>query len=162
MTILISLMSDAWLGRIQKRAERFGVRGGEDQGYLETVKRMREKPSKWQQFYRRVFRIKPKSGKSVQIDLERGRDVPNIEDDMLRDEMLEQVQTMEQSIDSEVDAELGITKEDAEAAEIEEAGTSEAGSSDARRRRKNKNESECDINEGDVERALEEVRSKEF
>lgn len=166
MTILISLLSDNFFSKFQKTAEKFGVKGIEDKQYLFMRNLRKRMPTpKWKVAFRKVFRRKPKPIKppkeSLQADIER-YPVPVVEDEILREEVLEEVESLRQSVSEQVDEELGINKATSHQADIELQG---AGS--VRKRRKNEpkeNPTEDDdesIHEEDVERAIEDTRETE-
>lgn len=80
MTILISLMSDTLLSRLIKRTERFGVKGGENQTFIEGQNQ--RKYSAFRRLTRRPFRQKVK--KPLQESAaQRGSYSPNLQYDML-------------------------------------------------------------------------------
>jgi hypothetical protein len=106
MTILISLMSDTFFSRLQKRAERFGVKGGEDQRYIEERNFAHEHPTRWKKFTKKIFRRKPKK-RHEEKDVEQAQDGQNTGDEILREEVLEEVQSMQRAVDEEVGARIG-------------------------------------------------------
>lgn len=69
MTILISLMSDTFLAKFQKSAEKFGVKGGEDERYRRSVARAKAHASKVKSFTRKLFTRK-KSTSTSTVDQE--------------------------------------------------------------------------------------------
>lgn len=118
MTILISLMSDTFLFKFQENAEKFGVKGGEDERYsrMKKMKKLREQMGpRWKYYSRKMMGQKvekptfPDTASAVDRDVERGRvERDDSMDDYLREEVMEEVEEIRESVDEEVDAELGI------------------------------------------------------
>ena len=158
MTILISLMSDTFLSRFQKRAERIGVkRAAEDQRYQDMQEVCQEKGPRLKLFPRK----RKKRPQSSEKDVEQAPDVPNVNDDILREEVLEEVESIEENVDKEVDEELGIDKKKAKELDREmghvKGPEKRKGKSPERQGRVEEGNDE-EITEEDVERAIEENR----
>ena len=88
MTILISLMSDIFLSKFIKYSERFGVKGGDEQIFLNG--QSRERAPKQTQSTRRSFQRKGKKHRSEK-DIERSVDVSSVEDEAPQEEILKEV-----------------------------------------------------------------------
>src|SRR5271156_4829443 len=95
MTILISLMSDTFLAKFQKSAEKFGVKGGEDERYKRSVARAKAQGAKLRSFTRKVFsrknsaspsgmELKPTTTSSESPSLQQARE-ENLENGFERD-----------------------------------------------------------------------------
>jgi hypothetical protein len=173
MTILISLMSDTFLFKFRESAEKFGVKGGEDERYS-RMKKMREQMGpRWKYYSKKMMGQKvekptfPDTASAVDRDVERGRvERDDSMDDYLREEVMEEVEEIRESVDEEVDAELGIGSGKPlhhSRAERVDGGT--------RRRRpirfvQDENDGDADdegVNEEEVESAIQETRgSKEI
>ena len=111
MTILISLISDSFLSRFQNRAERFGVRGREDQRYLGMQGIHRANAPQWKYYIGRIFHLKRRAPPENDVEQAQGdRGQPPVVDERLRDYVLEEAESIQRSIDQQVDAELGIDK----------------------------------------------------
>ena len=126
MTILISMMSDTFLAKFQKGAEKLGIRGGEDQRFNEHQEPCQEVQEKRSRSLRKLFRRrvrKPLRGGNIETpppaevekdvdverDVEKGeQEIPSVGDDILREEILEEVESIEQSVNESVDSQLGI------------------------------------------------------
>ena len=157
MTVLISLLSDTFLSKFQKATERFGVRGGEDQQFLEGQNHHQEKGPRWKFYTRKLFRPRVKKPQ-VEKDVERNGDVPNLEDDILREEILDEVASIQQSVNKKVDLTLGIDKTKVKMAEQERSNGQ--GNSHVHRRSQRgdvENDNEG-IYDEDVDRAIKESR----
>ena len=95
ITILVSLMSDSLLSKFQKSAERWGVKRSEP-----------KKKKSWRSYFR-FKRKKRKPGVSEDIDVEMG---PPVDDhEILREEILEEMESLEDEAENEVERELGDT-----------------------------------------------------
>jgi hypothetical protein len=113
MTILISLMSDTFLSKFQKSAEQFGMKGGEDERYSRMKKLREQMGPRWKYYTKKMFRRKvekPTFAATTRVDkdVEQGRVPDRSEDDVLREEIMEEVEEIRRSVDDEVDAEMGI------------------------------------------------------
>lgn len=124
MTILISLMSDTFLSKLQEHAEKFGIRGSEDERYSRTkkMKELREQLGPRCNYYTRkilgrkvekptFLDVSPAvdKDKDKDKDIERGRvQHDDSADDFLRHEVMEEVEEIRRSADEEVDVEMGI------------------------------------------------------
>ena len=125
MTILISLMSDTFLAKFQKGAEKFGVRGGEDERYIHVRDQRRARGSCWKYCFSKVFRRHPPPGaaaaagegvndgnrgperNSSDRDVERQSTEEDIGvDEYLRDDIMEEVKEIRRSVDQQVDAKM--------------------------------------------------------
>jgi hypothetical protein len=147
MTILVSLMSDSVLSKFQKSAERFGIKG-EDQR------------TKEHELKRRKFRRarKPPSG-----DVETGR-IPTAStgDEILREEILDELESLEQHVENQVDTDLGLTEGSSQ-------GEAARNQDNARRRRRVRRARQRgagqrrieDLDEEDVERAIQEEEAQD-
>jgi hypothetical protein len=160
ITILISLMADTFFSKFQKGAEMFGVKGGEDQRFLDGQAECQEKGPRWKHYTRKVFRRRARKPR-VERDVERTGDVPNLDDDILREEILDEVTSIEESVNEGVDLALGIEKPKTKKLEGETSNGERAGNSHVhRRRRRGDVETDDDerISEEDVDRAIQENR----
>jgi hypothetical protein len=101
-------MSDTFLSRFQKSAEQFGVRGGEDSRYIGMQKVCRENGPRWKYYTNRIFRRNKKGVTVAEPDIENGPQSPTTGDDIMRQEILEEVESIRKSVDQQVDAELGF------------------------------------------------------
>jgi hypothetical protein len=99
-------MSDTFFSKLQKKAEQFGVRE-QDENYMETVAQREEKRHRWKFLSRKFSRRKAKKPR-IETDVERGDVVPNTNDEILREEVLEEVKSIQEEVNAEVDSELGI------------------------------------------------------
>ena len=160
MTILISLMSDTFLSKFQKKAERFGTRGGEDARYSDLVKKGR----RWERRIRRLFHRRSKPIAEEDKDLESGQSPTNTGDDILREEILDEVQSIEETVDERIDEsevedqKLAPVKEDVK--EVDDNDVIGEGSTGNTRRRRSKKHEDIEIDEEDVERAIKENRGE--
>jgi hypothetical protein len=161
MTILISLMSDTFLSKFQKKAERFGTRGGEDARYSDLVKQGR----RWERRIRRLFRGRSEPIAEEDKDLESGQSPTTTGDDILREEILDEVQSIEESVDERVneseveDQKLAPVKEDVKEVDDDDVIGEGSTTGNTRRRRSKKHE-DINIDEEDVERAIKEHRGE--
>jgi len=127
MTILISLMSDTFLAKFQKGAEKFGVKGGEDERYIHVQNVRRARGSCWKYCISKVFRRHPPQGNAAiagegvnvgnqgpernstdrDVDVERqsAEDELGV-DEYLRDDIMEEVREIRRSVDQQVDAKM--------------------------------------------------------
>ena len=161
MTILISFMSDAFLSKFQKRAERFGLKGGEDQRYSERAR----KGKVWESGVKKLFRRwRRRKSTEEDNDLESGRSPPT-GDEVLRNEILDEVRSIQENVDEEVpEPENGDENKSSLAASREldedevEGGSN--GESSAHRRKSKREKELDDIDEEDVERAIKENRGE--
>ena len=125
MTILISLMSDTFLAKFQKGAERFGVKGGEDERYIHVRDQRRARGPCWKYCISKVFRRHPPQGaaavaeegvnvgnqgaerNSTDRDVERQSAEEELGvDEYLRDDIMEEVREIRRSVDQQVDAKM--------------------------------------------------------
>lgn len=154
MTILISLMSDTFLSKFQKSAEKFGVKG-EDERYQDIIAQSQEKEQRGESFPRRLFgrkAEKPQIGK----DVERGDVVSTTNDEILREEVLEEVESIQEEVNEEVDSELGINKKDF--AMVEEEMSADKGTDSPCVQNQDEDIDDERITEKDVELAMKENR----
>jgi hypothetical protein len=161
MTIVISLMSDTFLSRFQKSAEQFGVRGGEDQRYLRTQQTCAEERQRWKTYPRRMFRRKRRR-EQADNDIEQGQESSVTPDDQMRNEILEEVESIRRSVDQQVDAELGYENATTKR-EIADLGESEVKVAGAPLKKCTRLDDEWDaddegINEDDVDNAFRAAR----
>lgn len=132
ITILISLMSDTFLAKFQKSAEKFGVKGGEDERYLGMQKRNRARGSRWKFITSKLFRktshptdAPTRVDEGGSEDVERQDDAELGVDDYLTEEVMDEVRDIRRSVDQEVDAKLEKTRSSVSARSSEvEVGTS--------------------------------------
>lgn len=106
MTIVISLMSETFLSRFQKAAEKFGVKGGEDHRFIKREE-FRQRGSVPKRFFRRKGQRVP-----PEPDIEMGREASVTGEERMREEIREEVEEERRSIDQQVDIELGLDKAD--------------------------------------------------
>ena len=145
MTIMISWMSDTFLSQFQKGAERFGVKGGEDQMFLEVLNGGNTQLPRRKCYAEKTLRWRRKK-RPVERDVEResGRDVPNIGDDILREEILDEIQSIEESVNEEVNSEMRKSKPKKDLAEGEGSSNKVGGSHHAHKWRKKGDEEGVD------------------
>lgn len=159
MTILISLMSDTFLSRFQKRAERFGLKGGEDQRYSDLLKKGRMFEGR----IKRLFRRQPRTPTEEAKDLESGQAQTSTGEEILRNEILDEVEAIEETAEEEIpemDEKLPsiVSKEVDE--ETVEGESSDESSTRQRKSKKAKGKELDGIDEEDVERAILENRGE--
>ena len=159
MTILISLLSDSFFSKFQKAAENIGVKSVEDQHHLPARDlHPQVGPPKWKICFRKVFHRRPRESYPPTPQAEPERDVerneiPVVNDDFLREEVLAEVESIKESVDKEVDKELGIN-------EPKSRSMDRAREKEVRRRKKAKTEEGDGSIQEDVERAIEEEREE--
>ena len=155
-------MSDTFLSKFQKKAERFGTRGGEDARYSDLVRKGR----RWERRIRTLFRRRSKPIIAEEDkDLESGQSPTTTGDDILREEILDEVQSIEETVDERIDAESEV--EDQKLApvkevvkEVDDDDVIGEGSTSKTRRRRSKKEEDINIDEEDVERAIKQHRGE--
>jgi len=155
MTILISLLSDTFLSKFQKKAERFGMKGGEDARYRDLLKRGR----KWDNRIRRLFRRRSMLTMEGDKDLESGETPTG--DEILEEEIMDEVHSIQDTVEESIrkteggDENLASVTEDPK--ELDDDAECE---SSARQRRLKCDETIDSINEEEVERAIRENRGE--
>jgi hypothetical protein len=163
ITIFISLMSDAFLSKFQKAAERFGIKGGEDEQFLEGQNECQRKGPRWGFYSRKLFRRKAKKP-HVEKDVEQNTDVSNLGDEVLRDEILDEVASIQESVNEDVDLTLGVDKREGKVPESEISNREGVGNGHVHRRRQRddlENDDDERICEEDVDRAIQETRRRD-
>ena len=160
MTILISLMSDTFLSKFQKAAEMFGVKG-EKINDFSTDKMSVKKKDHDGNIIPESFSGRRARKPQVEKDVERNGDVPNLDDDILREEILDEVTSIQESVNEGVDLALGIENPKTKMLEREISNGEGAGNSHVHRRRRRDDVEKDDderISEEDVDRAIQENR----
>ena len=163
MTILISLMSDAFLSRFQKSAEKFGVRGGEDQRYIAHRDECRRNGPRWRYYTRKVFhrRSRPAESENAEIDVEQGPDMSNMEDELLRETVMEEMESIRQSVDVEDESLTDRAKSSVAIRQRPSVGSPESSGTCRRRMPPYAVEDDLDedlISEADVDKAIKDSR----
>ena len=163
MTIFISLMSDTFLSKFQKAAEKFGVKGGEDEQFLEGQNESQKTRPRWGYYSRKLFRRKAKNS-HVEKDVEQNTDVSNLGDEVLREEILDEVASIQESVNESVDLTLGVDKSESKVPQREISNREGVGNSYVHRRRQREdleNDDDERICEEDVDRAIQENRRRD-
>jgi hypothetical protein len=168
ITIMISLLSDTFLAQFRKGAEQWGIKGNEDQRFLEGQHLCEERTPRWKKVTRKLFRPRVQKSRSeileeqptpMETDIEQGLDVSKVDDDILREEVLEEVKSIQESVAETVDSQLGIGKDQFQ--NIDQEGSSSDVHRVHKRRRKAKDVEDNDdeeIREEDVDIAIKESR----
>ena len=161
MTILVSLMSDSVLSKFQRSAENFGMRGGEDKKY-QKKKELKKEPPKWKDRLK-IFHLKKEPGKSKVKDLENGGPplVDSMNDEILRDRIMEEVEEIERKAGEGVDMGIGDEKEGSGVLSPEAASSTSGTRKRTLRNMAGEAPTEM-INEEDVDRVMRQTREKEF
>lgn len=141
------------------------MKGGEDQRYIGMREESRQNVPRWRHYPKRIFRRKIQS-LPPELDIERGREMGSTGEELMREEILEEVEEQRRSIDQQVDAELGLDRAEAKVLdqEIASLDKSRPGSlSGVSRRRWTRLDDDGDaddegIDEDDIEEEILEAR----
>ena len=105
MTILISLASDTFFSRFQRSAERLGTREEEDHRFQKMQQMARRRAIIVRNYIRNLL-CRPSKSHGKDVEKFRTTSAPagmNVQDEIIRDDIMEEIESMEQVADKEME-----------------------------------------------------------